>query len=589
VALACTASPVTIFPGEPVTVTATTANLDPKLPATYTWSGVAGLKGNGVSATLDSAATSSLVPGVITVKGKVKQGNPGKEGLKPGQVADCSASFSVKGYEPPSVSCMANPTMLRPGETSTVTVSGASPQNRPLTYSYSATAGTISGSGATATYDSASAPSGAVGISCKVTDDKGGTATDSTSVTIVQPSPPPMPHATFLCGISFDRDRLNPTRVDNTAPACLNEVANALKNDSTATAVVVGESTAMEKKAKNGAAPEDIAAQRAVNAKDYLVHNVQPGIDPSRIVVRTGTTDSKSVEDYLIPAGATFENDVPGTTLVNEAVVKPQPRAAIGGPEQPIQPVQWVNAQLHADVATQGANPANCQGFVIFTYPSVADFGSSNSDSAQLRLYVGPVDAKGTVPGDVVSSACQGISAALNCTDPAKWKMDCPGGADKDRLVIDTDGRTVRGWLTLQNPPFDVCVDLSGFPSGVNSSNGDLGKTCNEASQLGSIPFRWNPELKDKSAGGTKFPMDLRISGMDDGGKQTAGYSSARSIELYLKPQDWLDEMATRITGDPKFNLLAELCGILPPVIAGAIVMWKKRDWLGSLIKRIFH
>ena len=66
------------------------------------------------------------------------------------------------------------------------------------------------------------------------------------------------------------------------------------------------------------------AAQRAVNAKDYLV--TEQGIDASRISVATGTTDGQTVENYLVPAGATFANDVTGTTPVDETAVKPQER-----------------------------------------------------------------------------------------------------------------------------------------------------------------------------------------------------------------------------------------------------------------------
>ena len=32
------------------------------------------------------------------------------------------------------------------------------------------------------------------------------------------------------------------------------------------------------------------------------------------------------MEDYLVPAGATFSADVPGTTPVDESAVKAQPR-----------------------------------------------------------------------------------------------------------------------------------------------------------------------------------------------------------------------------------------------------------------------
>ena len=66
------------------------------------------------------------------------------------------------------------------------------------------------------------------------------------------------------------------------------------------------------------------AAQRAVDAKDYLV--TEQGIDASRISVATGTTDGQTAEDYLVPAGATFSTDVTGTTPVDETAVKPQAR-----------------------------------------------------------------------------------------------------------------------------------------------------------------------------------------------------------------------------------------------------------------------
>jgi outer membrane protein OmpA-like peptidoglycan-associated protein len=278
-----------------------------------------------------SVNTSALAPGTYTVKGEVKEGKPGKEGMRPGQDATCSALFTVKPFEPPTVSCTANPTSLHPGDPSTVTAMGVSPQNRPLTYTYSASAGTINGSGTTAAYNSAGAPTGSVGITCNVADDKGGTATNGTTVEIVAPPPPPQPHASALCSITFEKDAKRPTRVDNEAKACLDQVTSALKNDPTATVVVVGESTAMEKappKGRHAKMAVNFAAQRAVNTKDYLV--TENGIDASRVTVATGAGDSKTVEDYLVPSGATFSADVPGTTAVDETLVKPQARKPMG-------------------------------------------------------------------------------------------------------------------------------------------------------------------------------------------------------------------------------------------------------------------
>ena len=279
------------------------------------------------SGTTASVATGSLAAGTYTVQCSVKEGKAGKEGLKPWENASSSTSFTVKAYEPPTIGCSASPSTIKPGEGSTITASGISPQNRPLTYSYAASAGTISGSGSSASFSSTGAPTGVTAITCNVSDDKGQTATASTSVTITAPYVAPIPHTQALCSITFDKDARRPARVDNEAKACLDQVALSLQQQSDAKAVVVGESTAAEKAPKKGhkhAKVEDLAGERAVNTKDYLV--TEKGIDASRISVATGMTDGQTVEDYLVPAGATFTADVAGTAAVDESVVKPQAR-----------------------------------------------------------------------------------------------------------------------------------------------------------------------------------------------------------------------------------------------------------------------
>jgi len=256
-----------------------------------------------------------LNPGNYTVTGHVS------EGQKVGLFADCTANFTIKQYDPPTVSCSANPTDLQPGGTATITAQGVSPQNRPLTYSFSASAGQISGSGNTATLSTAGAPAGPITVTCNVQDDKGQTATSTATVTVEQPPPPPpAPKTKTLCSINFDRDTRRPARVDNEAKACLDDVALNLQQQTDANAVLVGEAASTEKRA------DTLAAQRAVNTKDYLVK--EKGIDPSRISVRTGTQGNKEVENYLVPAGATFDSDVPGTTAVDESTVKVQSRTA---------------------------------------------------------------------------------------------------------------------------------------------------------------------------------------------------------------------------------------------------------------------
>jgi len=128
-------------------------------------------------------------------------------------------------------------------------------------------------------------------------------------VTIAAPPPPPAPKTETLCSISFGRDKRRPVRVDNEAKACLDDVALNLQRSADAKAVLVGSSAPNEKHA------DTQAAERAVNTKAYLVN--EKGIDPSRIDVRTGTAGSDTVQNYLVPSGATFDSDVQGTTEVS--------------------------------------------------------------------------------------------------------------------------------------------------------------------------------------------------------------------------------------------------------------------------------
>lgn len=339
VSYACSANPTSVYPGEPITITGTATNLNPKKTATYSWSG----EGASGTEAMVTVQTGSLAPGSYTVTGHVT------EGSKPGQAADCSAQFTVKQFEPPTVSCTANPTNLNPGDSSTITATGVSPQNRPLTYSYQASAGSISGTGTTATLSTTGAPAGTVTVTCNVADDKGQTASATTSVNIAAP-PPPAPKTQTLCSIQFDHDQKRPLRVDNDAKGCLDDVALNAQRASDATLVVVGNSApAPEQHGRHHQhelSAGEMAAQRAVNAKDYLV--TEKGIDASRISVRTGNSGNNEVQNYLVPAGANFDSDVQGTTAVDEATVKPQARTA------PARPVH----HHHHKAAAPAAAPA---------------------------------------------------------------------------------------------------------------------------------------------------------------------------------------------------------------------------------------
>jgi outer membrane protein OmpA-like peptidoglycan-associated protein len=313
VTYSCVVSPTTVFPGDPLTVTGTALNLNPKKTASYTWTADGGVvSGTSNTANIDTKTAS---PGTYTVKGHVS------EDAKPGDMADCSAQYTVKAYEPPTISCSASPSTVAPGDSATITSSGMSPQNRPLTYSYSASAGSVSGSTSTATLTTTGAAPGTITVTCNVVDDKGQTASANTTVTVNAPPPPPAPSTSALCSINFERDARRPARVDNEAKACLDDISLNLQRSSDAKLAIVGNAGSTEKMSTK------VAAERAVNTKDYLV--TEKGIDASRISVYTGTADGKTVTTTLIPAGATLDNS--GLTPVDESAVRAHPRTVVAG------------------------------------------------------------------------------------------------------------------------------------------------------------------------------------------------------------------------------------------------------------------
>jgi len=322
VTYACSVSPASGYPGDPITVTGTASNLNPKKTATYSWTSTGGaISGTSSTANID---TKNAAPGSYTVTGHVT------EGPKPGQSADCTGQFTIMDFQPPTISCSANPTSLNPGDSARITSIATSPQNRPLTYSYSASAGSVSGTGSSATLSTQGAAPGNVTVTCNVVDDKGHSASATTSVNIIAPPPPPpppAPQAQAQCTVNFTNDKKRPTRVDNEAKACLDDIAVAAGRDTSSKLALVGNEDAKEKKvddrqAKMKHPKPSAAAMRAVNTKDYLVS--EKGIDSSRIMVYTGSDEAQTVTTTLVPSGAT--NPAASNTSVDESSVKAVPR-----------------------------------------------------------------------------------------------------------------------------------------------------------------------------------------------------------------------------------------------------------------------
>jgi len=323
----CSVQPSEVMQGEPITATASGANFNPKHPLTYAWSGTGGkVTGKDNTASID---TTGVAGGSYTVSAHITDPK-----MKTGGEATCTANYTVKEppKNPPQMSCSASPSSLQVGGSSTITCTCTSPDNVPVTVAgWTATGGSISGSGNTATLNTTGASAGPVTVSATCTDSRGLNSQASTQVNVENPPPPP-PQATKLtdCGFENMAKIKKPWRVDNECKGKLDDVAKNLQQNADNKLVIVGNAEPTEKR-------PNLAAERAVNSKAYLTGGeAKLGIDPSRIECRTGSAGTMTAEYWIVPAGGTFTEE--GTQPVDESAVPAVPDHPRAAPKKKAKP-----------------------------------------------------------------------------------------------------------------------------------------------------------------------------------------------------------------------------------------------------------
>ena len=187
----CSVRPGEVFAGEAVTTTASGSNFNPRRTVVYTWSG-SGVKPGETGATTQ-IDTARLHSGSYQITARLSDGSSSGE-------VSCSVRFTVKDPGPPMISCSSDPASVATGETSTITSTANSPDGRRLTYSYTTSAGNITGNTSTATLDTGGVQPGAITVTCNVGDDRNPplTASSLTTVTVQAPPPPPPPDVTAI-------------------------------------------------------------------------------------------------------------------------------------------------------------------------------------------------------------------------------------------------------------------------------------------------------------------------------------------------------------------------------------------------------
>jgi hypothetical protein len=186
-AAACTVQPTEVMVGEPITATVVASNFNPKHTVGYSWSGNGGtVSGKDTTAAID---TTNAAPGSYTVTAHVTDAK-----AKKNNEASCSANYTVKPLppkNPPTMSLSASPADLVTGGTVNLSANCTSSDSVPVSVAnWTSTAGTVSGSGNSATLSTAGVPAGPVTVGATCTDARGLTGQATTQVTLENPPPP---------------------------------------------------------------------------------------------------------------------------------------------------------------------------------------------------------------------------------------------------------------------------------------------------------------------------------------------------------------------------------------------------------------
>jgi hypothetical protein len=320
ISAACTATPASVMAGEPVTVTATGTNFDPKHPLTYAWTTTGGKLDNAASGTT-RVDTTGLSDGTYTANATITD----PKGPKLHNVANCGANFAINNpHNPPQVVCQATPTTVKSGETATITANASSPDKGVTisSYSFSAPQGKLTQSGNTATLDTTGLPGTTVPVTVTATDSRGLTGTCTANVGVIEQIKCVSVEDWGEC--TFEKNPKKPWRVDNDCKDTLDKMALRLQQNPNGKLQVVGYTDE-----KESVDVKEIGAQRAVNVKYYMVEDdLGPKSDASRIQPKAGGAKGKATHFYFVPDGNLCEGQVVEGTAVDESAVKGQSRAA---------------------------------------------------------------------------------------------------------------------------------------------------------------------------------------------------------------------------------------------------------------------
>jgi len=186
--------------------------------------------------------------------------------------ASCSVNVTIRERQnrPPTIECLTTTLDIASGKTAELSVRTSDADNDRPNVTWSATGGTISGSGDKATFNSNGLRAGTYTITATADDGRGGRASCNMTVNVSERATPP-------CGFIAGRARL-----DNKCKAYLDDVAVRMQGDSRLRANIIGYSDTSRQ-------DTGLGIKRAQAAADYLK---KKQIDGSRLTTTDGGTSS---------------------------------------------------------------------------------------------------------------------------------------------------------------------------------------------------------------------------------------------------------------------------------------------------------
>jgi outer membrane protein OmpA-like peptidoglycan-associated protein len=173
-------------------------------PLTYAWSATGGtVDGTGSQVRWNPAG---VAVGAYTISSRVSDGRGG--------TTSCAAEVRVdpRPNRPPTMSCSASPSSVKPGGHANITATANDPDNDPLTYSWETSGGQVAGTGSTVDLDTTGLAPSNYTVTGHVSDGRGGTAVCRASVTVE--APPAVEAKLAIRSIYFPTAQPFPTKPD---------------------------------------------------------------------------------------------------------------------------------------------------------------------------------------------------------------------------------------------------------------------------------------------------------------------------------------------------------------------------------------